>query len=76
MRCGYGLIHDTKRHKYNQSEKLNHLYKTKYTNSFDNRLKAPKSYGAITFFRPDSKILSGVTLMIETITLQQTRRST
>ena len=56
MRCGYGLIHDTKRRKYNQSEKLNHLYKTKYTNSFDNRLKAPKSYGAITFFWPDSKI--------------------
>ena len=24
--------------------------------SFDNRLKAPKSYGAITFFRPDIKI--------------------
>ena len=31
MRCGYGLIHGTKRHTDNQSEKLNHLYETKYT---------------------------------------------
>ena len=34
MRRGYGLIHGTKRHKNNQLEKLNHLYKTKYTKLF------------------------------------------
>ena len=34
MRCGYGLIHGTKRHKDNQSEKLDYLYKTKYTKLF------------------------------------------
>ena len=34
MRCGYGLTHGTKRRKNNQSEKLNHLYKTKYTKLF------------------------------------------
>ena len=50
MRCGDGLIHGTKRHKDNQSERLNHLYKTKFTNIFDDKLKAPKSYGAVTFF--------------------------
>ena len=50
MRCGDGLIHDTKRHKDNQSERLNHLYKTKFTNIFDDKLKAPKSYGAVRFF--------------------------
>ena len=56
MRCGYGLIHSTKRRKDNQSEKLNHLYKKTPQSSFDNRLKAPKSYWTITFFRPDTKI--------------------
>ena len=43
--------------------------------SFDNRLEAPKSYGAITFLFdliPKYKAAS----MIKTITLQQTRRST
>ena len=34
MRCGYGLIHDTKRHKDNPSERRNHLHKTKYTKLF------------------------------------------
>ena len=34
MRCGYGLIHGTKRRKDNQSESLNRLYKTKYTKLF------------------------------------------
>ena len=34
MRCGNGLIHGTKRRKDNQSEKLNNLYKTKYTKLF------------------------------------------
>ena len=34
MRFGYGLIHGTKRHKDNQSGKLNHLYKTKDTKLF------------------------------------------
>ena len=29
-----------------------HLYKTKFTNIFDDKLKAPKSYGAVTFFYP------------------------
>ena len=50
MRCGDGLIHGTKRHKDNQSERLNHLYKTKFTNIFDDKLRAPKSYGAVAFF--------------------------
>ena len=52
MRCGDGLIHGTKRHKDNQSERLNHLYKTKFTNIFDDKLRAPKSYGAVAFFYP------------------------
>ena len=52
MRCGDGLIHSTKRHKDNQSERLNHLYKTKFTNIFDDKLRAPKSYGAVAFFYP------------------------
>ena len=34
MRFSYGLTHGTKRRKDNQSEKLNHLYKTKYTKLF------------------------------------------
>ena len=34
MRCGYGLVQDPKHHKDNQSERLNHLYKTKYTKLF------------------------------------------
>ena len=34
MRSGYGLIHGTKRHKNNQAEKLNQIYKTKYTKLF------------------------------------------
>ena len=34
MRFGYGLTYGTKRCKDNQSEKLNHLYKTKYTKLF------------------------------------------
>ena len=34
QRYGYGLIHGTKRRNDNQSEKLNRLYKTKYTNLF------------------------------------------
>ena len=34
MRCGYGLIHNTKRRKDNQSERLSHLFKTKYTKLF------------------------------------------
>ena len=49
MPCGYGLIHGTKRRKDNQWERLNHLYKQNTQSSFDNSLKAPKSYGAITF---------------------------
>ena len=54
MRCGDGLIHGTKRHKDNQSERLNHLYKTKFTNIFDDKLRAPKSYGAVAFFLPEA----------------------
>ena len=34
IRCGYWLIHGTKHRKDNQSEKLNHLYKIKYTKLF------------------------------------------
>ena len=50
MRCGYVLIHGTKRHNDNQSEKLITSTKQNTQSSFDNRLKAPNSYGAITFF--------------------------
>ena len=50
MRCGYGLIHVTKRHKGNQPENWITSTKQNTQNSFDNRLNAPKRYGAITFF--------------------------
>ena len=50
MRCGYGLIHGTKRHKDNQSENWITSTKQNTQSYFDNRLKAPNSYGAITFF--------------------------
>ena len=63
MRCGYGLINGTKRHKDYQSERLNHLYKTKYTNIFDNKLKAPKSYGVITTKRFSTEASFGLRVL-------------
>ena len=59
MRCGYGLIHGTKHRKDNQLEKLTHKSESTKQNtqsSFDDRLRAPNSYGVIAFFRPDTKI--------------------
>ena len=34
MWCGYELIHGTKHREDNESEKLNHRYKTNYTKPF------------------------------------------
>ena len=81
MLWGHGLIHGTKRHKDSQAKKkwITSI-KHNIQSSFDNRLKAQKLWGdnvfLSTWYQNTTKYKSNVTLMIETITLQQTRRFT
>ena len=75
MRCGYWLIHGTKRRKNNQSEKTesplqNKIHKVLLI------IGSQKLSGDNIFFDLIPKYTAVAPLMIETITLHQARRST